>query len=181
MPRLLVTVLLATSVACLNVCAQTSAPAPNSSASQAPAPGADSLTLPEGTDVHLSFAQDLSSKTAFEGDPVVLLLDSDLKVGRVVVAKAGSTAYAVVTKAEKSAKRGQAGQLNIRLDYLKAGNNKIRLSGAKSKQDQSGNTGVVPLTQRFGPLGFIKHGNIDIKQGTPLTAYVADDIALPPA
>lgn len=182
MHRLPLTAILVTSLAALILCAQTTAVAQNPSDAQASAPApADSLILRGGTDVHLTFAQELNSKTSFEGDPVVLLLDSDLKVGGVVVAKAGSTAYAVVTKAEKSAKRGHPGQLDIRLDYLKAGKNKIRLSGSKNQQGQSGSTGQVALTERFGPLGFIKHGDIDIKQGTSLTAYVAEDTALPPA
>jgi hypothetical protein len=31
----------------------------------------------------------------------------------------------------------------------------------------------------FGPIGLIKHGkDINIKEGTPLKAYVADDITL---
>src|SRR5690348_13363916 len=50
------------------------------------------LVLKEGTDVKLKFAQDLSSKTAAEDDPVNLVLDEDLKVGDVVVAKAGAKA-----------------------------------------------------------------------------------------
>jgi hypothetical protein len=36
------------------------------------------------------------------------------------------------------------------------------------------------LTVLFGPIGLIKHGkNIDIAAGTPLTAYVADDVTFP--
>src|SRR5260221_2485003 len=48
------------------------------------------FVLKEGADVQLKFAQDITSKTATEGDPVNLWLDQDLKVGHVVVAKAGA-------------------------------------------------------------------------------------------
>src|SRR5258708_39864801 len=63
----------------------TSQPAPPAPAA-APAvpPATDSsgkLVLKEGTDVKLKFAQDLSSKTANDDDPVNLVLDEDLKVG----------------------------------------------------------------------------------------------------
>jgi hypothetical protein len=137
------------------------------------------LVLREGTDVPLSFAQNLSSKTASEGDPVVLLLESDLKIGDVVVARAGSRAFGEVTKAEKSGMLGKAGELSIRLDHLKVGDSKVRLRGAKGREGESGTTGVVVLTVLFGPIGLIKHGkNIEIKQGTPMMAYVADDITL---
>ena len=60
-------------------------PVPQSaSAAQPPAPAAEppaKLVLKEGTDVKLKFAQDLSSKTATDDDPVNLILDEDLKVG----------------------------------------------------------------------------------------------------
>jgi len=36
------------------------------------------------------------------------------------------------------------------------------------------------LTVLFGPIGLIKHGkNVEIPAGTPLTAYVDQDIWLP--
>ena len=136
--------------------------------------------LREGVEVPLVFADDLSSKTAAEGDPVVLVLDSNLKVGDVIVAKAGDKAFGEVTNAKKSGMMGKAGELNVRLDYLKDGDNKIRLRGTKAKEGASGTTGAVVLTVLFGPIGLIKHGkNIDIKKGSALTAYVADDITLP--
>jgi hypothetical protein len=79
---------------------------------------------------------------------------------------------------------GKAGELNIRLDYLKAGRqqkDKIRLRGTKGKEGESGVTGTVVLTVLFGPIGLIKHGkNVEIKQGQALHAFVADDISLPP-
>lgn len=138
--------------------------------------------LREGEDVQLKFAQDLSSKTAAEGDEITLTLSDDIKVGDVVVAKAGSKAFGEVTNAKKSGMMGKAGELNIRVNYIKAGENKIRLRGSKGKEGESGTTGAVVLTVLFGPIGLIKHGkNIDIKAGSPLKVYVADDIALPPA
>jgi hypothetical protein len=138
--------------------------------------------LRDGTDVNLKFAQDLSSKTSSEGDPVTLTLVDDVKVGEVVVAKAGSKAIGEVTKAEKSGMMGKAGELNIRLDYLKAGDTKVKLRGTKGKEGESGVTGTVVLTVLFGPIGLIKHGkNVEIKQGQALHAFVGDDIALVPA
>jgi hypothetical protein len=154
--------------------------------SSAPVPSAPDASgkfmLRDGTDVSLQFAQDLSSKTSSEGDPVTLTLADDLKVGDVVVAKAGSKAIGEVTKAEKSGMMGKAGALNIRLDYLKAGDVKIKLRGTKGKEGESGVTGTVVLTVLFGPIGLIKHGkNVEIKQGQVLHAFVGDDISLVPA
>jgi hypothetical protein len=138
--------------------------------------------LRDGDDVPLTFAEDLSSKTAAEGDPVTLVLAEDLKVGNVVVARAGSKATGEVTNAKKSGMMGKAGELNLRLNYLKVGDYKVHLRGTRGKEGESGTTGAVVLTVLFGPIGLIKHGkNVEIKQGTALKAYVSDDIALPPA
>jgi hypothetical protein len=158
------------------------APAPVAAAPAANAPDASGkFMLRDGTDVNLVFAQDLSSKTSSEGDPVVLTLADDLKVGDVVVAKAGDKAFGEVTKAEKSGMMGKAGELNLRLTYLKAGDTKIKLRGTKGKEGESGTTGAVVLTVLFGPIGLIKHGkNVEIKQGQSLHAFIGDDIALVP-
>ena len=138
--------------------------------------------LRDGDDVALTFAQDLSSKTSTEGDPVALVLAEDLKVGNVVVARAGSKATGEVTNAHRAGMMGKAGELNMRFDYLKVGDYKVHLRGSKGKEGESGTTGAVVLTVLFGPIGLIKHGKeVEIKQGTPIKAYIADDIALPPA
>jgi hypothetical protein len=162
-------------------------PATNPVASPATAPRAagaasaepnrkDTYTLAEGTDVELQFAQDLSSSTSFEGDPVALTLVKDIKVGDVVVAKAGSSAYGVVTKAHKSGMMGKSGQLEIRLDYLKAGDKQIKLRQTKGKESQGGIRGALS-----SPFGRVKHGkNVEISVGDPLHAFVAQDILLSP-
>jgi hypothetical protein len=75
----------------------------------APAP-VEKLVLKEGADVNLKFAQDLSSKTASDDDPVTLLLDQDLKVGDVVVVKAGAKAVGTITHAKKAGMMGKAGE-----------------------------------------------------------------------
>jgi len=156
-----------------------SAPAPAAADTQN-LPG--KVTLAEGSDVALKFAQDLSSKTANEGDPVELVLDQDLIVNNVVVARAGCKAVGEVTHAKKAGMMGKGGELNIRLDYLKSGDARILLRGSKGREGDDKTGTAVALTVLFGPIGLIKHGkDIDIKQGTPLKAYVAQDIALPAA
>lgn len=189
MRRLFAVSLVVSSALATSGLGQTVAPATAPSASVtspsspvAPTPVSNKYILREGVDVDLQFAQDLSSKTSSEGDPVVFTLVDDLKVGDVVVAKAGSKAVGEVTKAEKSGMMGKAGELNLRLDYLKVGDTKIHLRGTKGKEGESGTTSVVVLTVLFGPIGLIKHGkNVEIKTGQSLHAYVSDDVALSPA
>lgn len=171
--------LVAGMLAASNLSAQATAPV--GSAPPAAAPAAAPLVLQEGSDVALKFDQELSSKTAAEGDPVVLVLSDDLTVNNAVVAKAGCKAYGEVTHAKKAGMMGKGGELNIRLDYLKVGDTKVMLRGSKGREGDDKTGTAVALTVLFGPIGLIKHGkDIEIKPGTPLKAYVADDVKLPP-
>ncbi|HTX76750.1 MAG TPA: hypothetical protein VMD29_11140 [Terracidiphilus sp.] len=140
----------------------------------------NSVVLREGTDVRLKFAEPISSKTAALDDPVTLILDDDVKVGDIVVAKAGAKAFATVTNVKKAGMLGKGGELNIRLESMKAGDVRVHLRGSKGREGENKTGAVVALTVLFGPIGLIKHGkNIEIPAGTPLTAYVADDATIP--
>jgi hypothetical protein len=159
------------------------APAPAAPAVAAPAPAAPApaakVTLKEGTDVKLKFSDNLSSKTAAEGDPVNLVLDEDLKVADVVVARAGAKATGTITHAKKAGMMGKAGELNMRLEHLKVGDQRVKLRGSKGKEGEGKEGTAVALTVLFGPIGLIKHGkNVDVKAGTPITAYVDEDTPL---
>jgi hypothetical protein len=138
-------------------------------------------TLHEGEDVNLEFAQDVSSKTAVEGSVVTLRLTNDLKVGDIVVARAGSKAVGTVTKAEKPGKLGKSGQLNVRLDYIEVGDHKIPLreSDGVDAAGSTGQTGVLHTLAK--PLGVVKRGkDSEIAKGQPEHAFVAEDVALFP-
>ena len=148
----------------------------------APAAATDKLVLKDGSDVHLKFAESVSSKTATEGDTINLLLDEDLKIGNVVVAKAGTKAVGTVTHAKKAGMMGKAGELNMRLEYLKVGDERVKIRGSKGKEGEGKEGTAVVFTVLFGPLGLIKHGkNVDVKEGTPLTAFLDQDYTIPAA
>jgi hypothetical protein len=136
----------------------------------------DKQKLAEGTEVELKFVDALSSKTANEGDPVNLQLAEDIKVNGVVVAKAVGT----ISHAKKAGMLGKAGELNMRIEHLKAGDNRIRLRGSKGKEGEGKEGTMIVLTVLFGPLGLIKKGkNVEIKEGTAIKAFVDEDIMLP--
>jgi hypothetical protein len=161
---------------------QPQAPDPN----KTPALGAadvappEKLVLKEGADVQLKFAQDLNSKTANDDDTVSLVLDQDIKVGDVVVVKAGARAVGTITHAKKAGMMGKAGELNMKLDYLILEEGHLRLRGTKGKEGEGKVGETVALTVLFGPIGLIKHGkNVEIKQGTPLLVYTDENYVVP--
>lgn len=138
--------------------------------------------ISEGTEVPLKFASDLTSKTAVENDPVEFVLDDDVKVGQTVVVAKGAHAKAIVSHAHRAGMMGKGGELNIQLEYLAVADSHVRLRGTKGREGDSRVGATVALTVLFGPIGLIKHGKeVQIPAGTPLTAYVEQDIWLPPA
>jgi hypothetical protein len=155
---------------------------PPADASKPPAAAAppEKLILKEGADVSLKFAQDLNSKTANDDDTVSLVLDQDIKIGDVVVVKAGAKAVGTITHAKKAGMMGKAGELNMRLDYLITDTGRLRLRGTKGKEGEGKVGATVALTVLFGPIGLIKHGkDVEIKPGTPLLVYTDENYEVP--
>lgn len=156
--------------------ASTSAPAATQTT---PATSTDpaKVMLKEGTEVNLKLAQALSSKTSVVGDSVELVLDQDLIVDKVLVAKKGSRGLATVSNAKKAGMIGKGGELNIRLEYLKVGDIKVKIRGAQAKNGDNKTGATVGLVVAFGLVGFMKHGKqAEVKEGTPVKAYVDDDV-----
>jgi hypothetical protein len=140
---------------------------------------AGAATLREGTPVPLAFDGGLSSKTASPGDTVNLVLATDLRVGGVTVAKAGSKVSGHVTSVKRAAAPGRSGALSLQLDYLQAGDVTVKLRGSK---DRNGNVAIQysrPSHLKW-PMGLLRTGDeIEIAQGTMLTVFVAEEISLP--
>jgi len=156
--------------------ASTSAPAASQAAPTTPAEPAK-LTLKDGTEVNLKLAQALSSKTAAIGDDVELVLDQDLIVDKALVAKKGSRAVANVSNVKKAGMAGRGGELNLRLEYVKAGDTKVKLRGAQAKNGDNKTGATVGLVVAFGVLGFMKHGKqAEVKEGTPVKAFIDEDV-----
>jgi hypothetical protein len=137
------------------------------------------VTLREGTRVQLVFAESLSSRTAAKGAPVNFVLASDIKVEDVTVAKAGCKVFGEVASVKKAELPGRSGALNLRLDYLQTGNEKIKLRGTKERGEEGGVQYSRPYSLKW-PAGLLRKGNdVEIGEGTTLTAYVEEDIAFP--
>lgn len=146
-----------------------------------PAPVVQStrIKLREGTEIPLVFADSISSATSGEGDRFNLRVDDNVKVDGLVVIPSGAIAVGTVTSANKRGFMGKAGELNIILDYVKSGDERVRIRASKGKQGEGRVGATVALTVLFGPLGLLKRGkDIDIKQGTPITAFVDQDVEL---
>ena len=136
--------------------------------------------LKEGTEVNLKFAETVSSKTATEDDPVELVLDEDIKVGDIIVAKRGDKALGKITHAKKAGMMGKAGELSMRIEYLKVGDVRVKLRGKKSKEGESKENSTIVMAVLLSPIILIRKGkNIEIKEGTTFKVYVDEDVDIP--
>lgn len=81
--------------------------------------------------------------------------------------------------AKKKGYMGQAGELNVRLNYLRVGDSRLRLRASKGGEGKGAMGATVALTVLFGPLGLLKRGHdIEIKPGQTITAYLDQDADL---
>lgn len=130
------------------------------------APIPKKILLPEGTEVTLQMAQDISSRAARAGEPIELKLAEDLKVGDVLVAKAGARALGEVVQGKRPDFWGEAGEVSIRVHFLRVSNQKVEIRGAIGS---AGTRYVV-----------IRGSQAVIKAGTPVKAFIAADTEVSP-
>lgn len=142
-----------------------------------PAQTDEATIIPDGTEFEVTTTEEISSKTATEGDPLTFKVSEDVKVnGKVVIAK-DTLVKGVVANAKKAGMMGKGGNLGIRVESTTTvDNQKLKLRSSKGKEgdDKTGTT--VALVVLFGPLGFLKHGkNAKIKPGTKIKVFTDEE------
>jgi len=141
-------------------------------------PPAENLkVIPDGMEFTVVTVDEISSKTAAEGDPLAFKVAEDVKIdGHVVIAK-DSLVKGSVAQAKKAGMMGRGGSLGIRVESaMTVDSQKLKLRSTKGKEgdDKTGTT--VALVVLFGPLGFLKKGkNAVIKPGTEIKVYVDEE------
>ncbi len=140
-------------------------------------PQTTEVVIPDGTEFTVVTTEEISSKTATEGDPLTFKVDEDVKInGQVVIGK-DSLVKGTVASAKKSGFFGRGGNLGIRIESAQTvDSQKVKLRAAKGKEggDKTGTT--VALVVLFGPLGFLKKGKqAIIKPGTQIKVYTDED------
>lgn len=134
-------------------------------------------TVPDGMEFTVVTVDEISSKTATEGDQLTFKVLEDVKVdGQTVIAK-GTLVKGSVAQAKKAGMMGRGGSLGIRVESATTiDNQKLKLRSTKGKEgdDKTGTT--VALVVLFGPLGFLKKGkNAVIKPGTEIKVYTDEE------
>lgn len=137
------------------------------------APPVGTFDVPEGTELRIRFNERLSSATSSTGDRFSVTLDEPVELNGGIVIPAGYRGSGEVTVADKKGYMGKAGQLNVRLDYLRIGDTRVRLRASKGQEGKGAVGATIALTVIFGPLGLLKRGHdIEIQPGQSIVAYV---------
>ena len=133
--------------------------------------------IPDGAELSVVTTEEISSKTASEGDAVTFKVEEDLLVNNQVVIVKGTIAKGTITSAEKSGRLGKGGKLGIRVDSTATVDGqriKLRASQGRAGDDKTGTT--VALVVLFGVFGFLKKGSdAKIKPGTKVKVYVDEE------
>jgi len=135
------------------------------------------LVLREGTPVSLIVAEDLSPEDVQQGKPVAFALLKDVKVGGVIVARAGSRTSGDVIAVARMSNEIKTDRLPIQFLSLQAGEEWVPLRASKNR------SGEDHASYRLSNSVLAEAGTnkqIQIRAGTLLTAYVASDISLHP-
>jgi len=161
------------------------APAPPAVAATPPVRPAK-VPLKAGSEVPLRFAQSVHSRISKPGDTIELVLAEDLKAGDAVVARKGARVLGSVTRTNNPNSMGKGGELYLQVECLKVGRSMVKLRGEGGGKEASHTcwgcavvgAALLGVGGLFAILGSGGKQYV-IKEGTPITAYVAEDIELP--
>jgi hypothetical protein len=131
------------------------------------------VTLPDGLEFEVVTTEEITSKTATEGDPLTFKVAEDVKVnGQVVIAK-DTIVKGSVSNAEKSGRMGKSGKLGIRVESTTTTDGqKLRLRASKGKTGDDKTGTVIALSVLVSPLFLLKKGkDAKIKPGTKLKVF----------
>lgn len=157
-----------------------SASAQTGSAAATPAVSSQDVTLQDGTELSVSLVEALSSKTAAEGDPVVMRTEEATNVsGHEAIAK-GTLVKGTVSSVQHKGRMGKSGSIGIRVESTTAvDGKKVRLRATRGGEGEGKVGTTVVLTAIFGPLGLLKSGkDAELKAGTIIKAFTDETVVI---
>lgn len=140
---------------------------------------AEPIKLEEGTPVHLTLLDPVSSGHNHEGDPVKLRVVEDILASddTTILIKAGTPAWGIVTLLQPNGMVGRKGEISLAIQGTKSVDGKtVLLRGNINREGASKLVTVVALAAMLPLPGMffllIKGSNAKIASGMPLTAYI---------
>jgi len=132
--------------------------------------------LPKGTMIRLMVLNEVNSRDHKAGYRFVLRVDEEVKVGTLTVIPVGAKAWGEVISAQGTGGAGKSGQLNAKLLYVEAGDQRIPLDGSRQSAGGSSTGQVVGAVVAFGIFGLLAKGkNAALKAGEIINGYTVDE------
>jgi hypothetical protein len=140
-----------------------------------------SVVLKEGTEVKLKFAQTVTSRAARPGQAIEFAVDEPVAVDGVTVINKGARSIGYVTGATSAGSVGKGGTMEIRMEAIRTRGKMVKIRGEDARGEKRATGKVVRMTLLLGLSGFLLAGGHEVKipEGTPVTAYVAENVEFP--
>lgn len=141
----------------------------------------DVIVLKEGTEIKLKFAQNVTSRVARPGQMIEFVVAEPVVVDGVTLIKQGARSIGYVANTESAGGTGKGGSLEIRMEAVRTRGRMVKLTGADARAEKRSTGRVVGMTILFGLGGYLSARGHEVKipEGTPMTAYVAEDVEFP--
>ena len=130
------------------------------------------IKIRDGTLVHLSLQDSLSSATNKADDPVHFEVTADVKLGHLVVIPRGSMASGHVVDVKPKSILGRSGKLDFTVDHIKAPDGtdvRLRASSTRKGEETSGSLLLAPFNLILGGK------DVNIPKGSQFRTYVDGD------
>lgn len=135
-------------------------------------------TIQEGTVVRVRLLETLDSRTANNGDLVILEVSDPIMVDGTTIIESGAKVTGKITESVRNKNLGRKGKLDFTIDFVKAvdGQN-IPLTSNIKQGGKDGVVGVVAAAALINPLAiFVKGKAAIINKGSEYNCYVARSI-----
>lgn len=131
------------------------------------------ISVPEGTNIYVSLEQEISSKTATQGDRVKVVVDSNVVVDGAIVISKGTNVRAEVAEVKRAGRMGKGGRLSLKmLGTTTVDGQEVAMRATKASAGGDNMTSTVVLTALFGPIGLLRHGeDIVYKEGAKFPVF----------
>lgn len=145
------------------------------------APTAPAGHLAPDSVVKLIVIGNYKSGDSKKGERVNLRVDDDVldSAGTALIRK-GTPAYGTVASSRGSGLFGKRGLLDISIEYTNGiDGTKVPLRATKGRAGKSAAGATIAAAVLFAPVAlFIKGGNVTLKEGTEIVAYVDDTVKI---
>jgi hypothetical protein len=137
------------------------------------------VLLAGGTNVDVSLAEPISSRSANVGDTLPIVVDQEVDASGFVLIPKGSNGEAAVTLVDHSGGNGHGGKLGIQMNWVySTDHGKVLLSnvnhasGEDTDQKGAASTATILSYVLLGPLGLFAHNFVHGKDVTIPTTQV---------